>query len=174
MGDLEDDTRVEPTGDRDGRYRAKLSPDWAIWGPNGGYVVAVALRAAGVALGRARPASIVAHILGVAAFDEVDLDVTLLRTSRYASSARVSMRQGDRPIVEALVWGLDPGGAALEHDAAPPPARARPGGASRPAPSGWPRSPRARAHPRSHSSTTSTCTRSAGSRTGPRPAPSTP
>jgi acyl-CoA thioesterase II len=122
VGDLEVDTRVEPTGDGGGRYRAKLSPDWAIWGPNGGYVVAVALRAAGVALGRARPASIVAHILGVAAFDEVELAVTLLRTSRYASSARVSIRQGDRPIVEALVWGLDPGGATLEHDAAPPPA----------------------------------------------------
>ena len=122
MGDLEVDTRVETIGDDGGRYRAKLSPDWAIWGPNGGYVVSVALRAAGARLGRARPASIVAHILGVAAFDEVDLDVTLLRTSRYASSARVSMRQGDRPIVEALVWGLDPGGAALEHEAAPPPA----------------------------------------------------
>jgi len=121
VGDLEVDTRVEPTGG-DGRYRAELSPDWAIWGPNGGYVVSVALRAAGATLGRARPASIVAHILGVAAFDEVDLDVTVLRTSRFASSARVSMRQGDRPIVEALVWALDPGGAALEHEAAPPPA----------------------------------------------------
>jgi len=120
VGDLEVDTRVEPTGDG-GRYRAKLSPDWAIWGPNGGYVVAVALRAAGLALGRERPASIVAHILGVAAFDDVDLEVALLRTSRFASSARVSMRQGDRPIVEALVWGLDSGGAVLDHDMAPPP-----------------------------------------------------
>jgi acyl-CoA thioesterase II len=133
VGDLEVDTRVEPVGDGDpgsdgaGRYRAKLSPDWAIWGPNGGYVVSVALRAAGHALGRARPASVVAHILGVAAFDEVDLDVTVLRTSRYASSARVSMRQGDRPIVEALVWGLDPGGAALDHDVAAAPEVPGPG-----------------------------------------------
>ena len=61
-----------------------------------------------------------AHLLGVADFDEVGLDVEILRTSRRAS-ARVSMRQGDRPIVDALVWGIDPGGAALEHDAAPPP-----------------------------------------------------
>ena len=81
----------------------------------------MALRAAGRALGRARPASIVAHLLGVADYDEVGLDVEILRTSRFAPSARVSMRQGDRPIVEALVWGIDPGGAALEHDAAPPP-----------------------------------------------------
>jgi acyl-CoA thioesterase-2 len=124
MADLEVDTRLEPAGDGDGdgRYRAKLSPDWAIWGPNGGYVASVALRAAGATLGRARPASILAHILGVAAFDEVELDVAVLRTSRFASSARVSMTQRDRPILEALVWGVDPGGVTLDHDVAPAPA----------------------------------------------------
>ncbi|HET6954680.1 MAG TPA: thioesterase family protein [Acidimicrobiales bacterium] len=125
MGDLEIDSRVVPSGEAAGdgtsRYTAKLSPDWAIWGPNGGYVASVALRAAGLATGRARPASIVAHFLGVAAFDEVDLTVTTLRSSRFATSARVSLTQGDRPILEALVWGLDPGGAALDHDAGPAP-----------------------------------------------------
>lgn len=107
-------------------YTATVSPDWAIWGPNGGYITSFALRAAGRATGRARPASIVAHILGVAAFADVEVEVTVLRTSRVASSARVTIAQGERPIVEALVWGVDPGGAALEHDTArvpsvPPP-----------------------------------------------------
>src|SRR5262245_49601661 len=124
MGDLEVDTRVEAVDE--GRYRAKLSPDWAIWGPNGGYVASVALRAAGAAMGRARPASIVAHFLGVAAFDEVDLDVAILRASRFATSARVSLSQDGKPILEALVWGLDPGGAALEHDVDSPPDVPRP------------------------------------------------
>jgi acyl-CoA thioesterase-2 len=114
MGDLGLDTAVTPLGD--GRYSAKLSEDWAIWGPNGGYVASVALRTAGAATGRARPASILAHFLSVAAFDEVELTVAELRSSRYATSVRVSMRQGDRPIIEALVWGTDPGGPALEHD----------------------------------------------------------
>jgi len=132
VGDLAVDTALAAVGpsaaDEDGVdggplragerrcYTGSLSPDWAIWGPNGGYVASLALRAAGLATGRARPASIVAHILGVAAFDRVDLDVTVLRTSRFASSARVSLTQGDRPILEALVWGLDPGGATLDHD----------------------------------------------------------
>jgi acyl-CoA thioesterase II len=125
VGDLALDTAIEPGAGEDAgghlRYTGKLSPDWAIWGPNGGYVASLALRAAGLATGRARPVSIVAHFLGVAAFDEIDIDVTVLRTSRYATSARVSLAQGDRPILEALVWGLDPGGVALTHDAAPAP-----------------------------------------------------
>jgi acyl-CoA thioesterase II len=137
VGDLAKDTAVEPVGETSDeesksggpghrgsgplRYRGKLSADWAIWGPNGGYVASVALRAAGLATGRARPASIVAHLLGVAAFDEVELDVTVLRASRSATSARVSLSQGDRPILEALVWGIDPGGVALAHDMAPAP-----------------------------------------------------
>jgi hypothetical protein len=44
MGDFERDTRVEGGG---GRYRATLSEDWRIWGPNGGYLAAIALRAVG-------------------------------------------------------------------------------------------------------------------------------
>ena len=119
MGDLEFDTRIEAVGE--GRYRAKVSPDWTIWGPNGGYVASLALRAAGAALDRARPASIVAQLLGVAAFDVVDLDVTILRRSRYATAAQVSLRQGDRRILEALVWGVDPGELTLEHDVDPAP-----------------------------------------------------
>ena len=41
MGDLAIDTAVEGS---DGRYRARLSRDWEIWGPNGGYLAAIALR----------------------------------------------------------------------------------------------------------------------------------
>jgi acyl-CoA thioesterase-2 len=121
VGDLERDTRVTPVAGAEGRYTASLSEDWNIWGPNGGYVASVALRAAGVASGRARPASIVAHFLGVARFDEVDIETTVLKASRVATSVRVSMRQGERPILDALVWGIDPGGVALDHDIAPAP-----------------------------------------------------
>jgi len=114
VGDLEKDTTVQPAGD--GVYTARLSEDWEIWGPNGGYVASIALRAAGLASGRARPASLVGHMLSVARFDDVELTTTVLRSSRVASSVRVSMRQGDRPILEALVWGVDDGGPELVHD----------------------------------------------------------
>jgi acyl-CoA thioesterase len=119
MGNLGEDTAVE-AGDGPGRYRAKLSADWAIWGPNGGYLAAVALRAAGARCGldSARPASFLCHFLGVASFDEVDLAVTPLRVAKRAESVRVTMtQQGDR-VLEALVWTVADG---LYHDAAPPP-----------------------------------------------------
>ncbi len=103
MGDLERDTAVEGG---DGRYGCRLSEDWAIWGPNGGYIASVALRAAGAHSRFDRPASIVGHYLGVATFDVVDIEVTTLRAAKRAESMRVSVTQGDQPIFEALVWGV--------------------------------------------------------------------
>src|SRR5262245_10989254 len=88
VGDLALDTAV--TGS-DGHYRARLSEDWAIWGPNGGYVASVALRAAGAHTALARPASIVGHYLGVASFDDVDIEVVTLRAAKRAESMRVSI-----------------------------------------------------------------------------------
>jgi acyl-CoA thioesterase II len=112
VGDLAKDTSVEGA---EGRYHARLSDDWAIWGPNGGYVASVALRAAGAHSRFERPASIVGHYLGVATFDDVDIDVTTLRAAKRAESMRVSMTQGTQPIFEALVWSVgDVRG--LEHD----------------------------------------------------------
>ena len=118
MGDFAVDTAVEGC---DGRYRATLSRDWEIWGPNGGYVAAIALRAAGAATSLPRPASFAGHFLAVAEFAEVDLQVTALRASSRAASLRVTMTQRDRPIFEAVVWVI---GATdgLVHDAASMPA----------------------------------------------------
>jgi len=120
MGDLAADTKVEGA---DGRYSAVLSEDWRIWGPNGGYVSSVALRAAGVATSvvAARPASIAVHFLGVARFEPVDIDVTPIRTTKRAESLRVSMSQHGSPIVEALVWTVADGLEGLDHDHKPMP-----------------------------------------------------
>ncbi len=56
VGDLALDTAGRRLGD--GRFEATLSRDWEIWGPNGGDVAAVALRAAGAAAGPSRPAAV--------------------------------------------------------------------------------------------------------------------
>jgi acyl-CoA thioesterase-2 len=118
MGDLERDTAVEQVDE--GRYRATLSQEWEIWGPMGGYVASIALRAAGAASHQPHPAAFSCHYLGVAAFAPVDLEVTPLRTGRSAGSHRVSMTQEGRPILEALVWSIgDVDG--LEHDETEPP-----------------------------------------------------
>ena len=53
MGDLAVDTEVVGG---DGHFTAQLSSDWEIWGPNGGYVAAVLLRAAGAHTRFDRPA----------------------------------------------------------------------------------------------------------------------
>jgi acyl-CoA thioesterase-2 len=126
MGDLAADTRVEG---RDGCFRARLSRDWEIWGPNGGYVAAVALRAAGAATQLRRPATFSGHFLSVAEFDAVDLRVTPLRTAKRAESLRVTMTQQGRPILEAIVWVVADG-KGLEHDVSvmpqvPPPSELR-------------------------------------------------
>jgi acyl-CoA thioesterase II len=101
MGDFVADTAVEGG---DGRYQARLSRDWEIWGPNGGYVAAIALRAAGAATTLQRPATFAGHFLNVAELDVVDLQVTTLRAAKRAESLRVAMTQKGRPIFEAIVW----------------------------------------------------------------------
>jgi acyl-CoA thioesterase II len=124
MGDLALDTAIEG---REGRYRADLSRDWEIWGPNGGYLAVIALRAAAEGTELRRPASITCHFLGVAEFGPVDLEVRVVRATKRTASIAVHMRQGDRPLLEALTWIVgDVDG--LSHTAAPAPDVARPDG----------------------------------------------
>jgi acyl-CoA thioesterase-2 len=118
MGDFDVDTTVTRVGE--GRYQARLSREWEIWGPMGGYVATVALRAAGAESRFDRPASFFCHYLGVADFDVVDIAVEPLRQAKTAESLRVSITQGDRRIMEADVWATgDVDG--LEHEHVQPP-----------------------------------------------------
>jgi acyl-CoA thioesterase len=117
VGDLDRDTAV--TG-ADGAYRARLDPSWEIWGPFGGYVAAVALRAAGTHSQFDRPASFACHFLATARFAEVSIATSTLRVTRRAESVRVHIEQDGRPILEAVAW-IVAAGDGLGHDAAPPP-----------------------------------------------------
>jgi acyl-CoA thioesterase-2 len=113
MGDLGIDTAVEGS---DGHYTSTLSRDWEIWGPNGGYIAAIALRAAGAYSRFDRPVTLVGHFLGVADFDsKVDLEATTLREAKRAQSVRVAMTQRGQPIFDAMVWSVGDV-AGLEHD----------------------------------------------------------
>jgi acyl-CoA thioesterase II len=104
MGDMARDTMVEPAGD--GRYVARLSREWEIWGPMGGYVAAVALRAAGAQSPFARPASFFCHYVRVADFDRVELEVSTLRSARSALSQRVLVTQDEKTVLDATVWSV--------------------------------------------------------------------
>lgn len=119
MADLERDTaivRSERSGNRT-VYAADVSEEWAIWGPMGGYIASIALRAAGDHCGRARPASINASFLAAADFAPVEVTVETLRDTRVASCVRVVVSQNDRAVLEATVWGTDTD-EGLEHHSA--------------------------------------------------------
>ncbi len=94
MGDLGVDTAVEEIGD--GRYRAALSRDWEIWGPNGGYVAAIALRAGAAYSDLPRPASFSCHYLAAGEFAPAEAHVRTLRRTKRAESLAITLTQGDR------------------------------------------------------------------------------
>ena len=145
-----------------GRYTALVHQDWEIWGPCGGYVAAIALRAAGAESPFARPASFFCHYLSVAAFEPVDLVVTPLRSGRTVLAQRVEMTQGGRAVLEAMVWSVGEV-AGLEHQDVLPPDVADP--LAVPARTEGP-PPETRTASRTTASGT---TSSSGSSSGPRP-----
>ena len=122
MGDIAQQTAVEPAGD--GRFTAMVHDDWEIWGPCGGYVVALALRVAGAESHLARPASFFCHYLSVASFAPVDLEVTPLRAGRTVRRSASSVA-GGRPVLDAMVWSVGEV-EGLEHEDVNPPGCARP------------------------------------------------
>ena len=86
-----------------GRFSIRLSEAWEIWGPSGGYLAALALRAAGRCAEIPRPASFYCHFLSSPAFEEVELEVELLKQGRRSESLSVTMTQGGKPVLVALV-----------------------------------------------------------------------
>jgi acyl-CoA thioesterase II len=120
--DLGVDTAVSG---HDGRYTATLSAGWDIWGPQGGYVGAVALRAAAAAGSFPRPASFACHFLRSAQVGQIDIQVQVLRETRRAQSLRVVLAQDDAQILEALVWTVA-AADGIDHDAGGRPAAPQP------------------------------------------------
>ena len=122
MGDFERDTRVEGSA---GRYRAALSEDWRIWGPNGGYLAAIALRAVGREADIPRPVSFSGHFLSVGRFAPVELAVEAIRRGKRSESFRVRMLQDGKALFEGLARTAA-AGPGLEHDVAKMPEVAPP------------------------------------------------
>ena len=107
MGDFVTDTALEGG---DGRYRIVLSEDWeAPFGPLGGYVAAIALRAMGVESPLSRPVSIHCQFLAVAAYQEMDVEVVTLRRGKRSHALQVRMLQEGRLIHAASGWVAEEG-----------------------------------------------------------------
>ncbi len=97
---LEEATRLQGEA---GNYSVRLAEGWEIWGPSGGYLAAIALRAAGQMAEIPRPASFYCHFLSSPAFEEVELAVEVLRSGRRSESLSVAMSQRGKPVLQALV-----------------------------------------------------------------------
>ncbi len=118
MGDFVEQTALEPIAKR--RYRAVLSKDWMLWGPAGGYVSAIALRAAGEASSFRRPVSYACQYVNVARFDAVELQVESLRRGKRTEALRVTMTQDEKLILTAQIWTMNEHEGML-HDFVPAP-----------------------------------------------------
>lgn len=115
--DLELATRVQGAH---GSYNTTLSDQWEIWGPNGGYLAAIALRATAGEAEIRQPRSFYCHFLSSPAFAAVQVDVNVLKRGRRAESFAVAMTQDDKPILHALVkTALDGPGYTHQHPVMP-------------------------------------------------------
>jgi acyl-CoA thioesterase len=115
VGDLEHDTRLEAAADA---LHARPSRDWegAPDSPAGGFLAALALRAAGCATRLPRPVSFACQFVRQPSFDPVLVRVSTLHASERTAALRVSMTQSEAPTLEALVWAAanDMPGYAVE------------------------------------------------------------
>ena len=101
FADLQRDTAVEGS---EGRYTTLVSPHWVVWSPQGGYLMALLLRAAGKATEFPKPLSLGCHFLAVPRVGPAEIHVTSLRKTRVAESLRVSCVQEGRLFLEAMLW----------------------------------------------------------------------
>jgi acyl-CoA thioesterase len=94
------DTGLEPLDD--GRWRAFAPEHWFVGrGPNGGYLAAVAARAAEAAADRPLR-SLVLHFVAAPAVGPLDVAVVLEREGRTFSAASIRIEQEGRPMTLAL------------------------------------------------------------------------
>jgi acyl-CoA thioesterase len=94
------DTALEPAGA--GRWRAWAPDHWFVGrGPNGGFLAALAARAAEAAAGRPLR-SLSLHFLAAPAVGPLDVSATLVREGRSYSAATVRIDQGGQAMTLAL------------------------------------------------------------------------
>lgn len=116
------DTAVEPDGD--GRYTTTISGRWSIGeAPNGGYLLAIAVRALAAALPHPDPLTVTGHFLSSPRPGPACIEVATLRVGRTLARGEVRLLQGDTECLRALAaFGRLPSGdpaPTLQDGAAP-------------------------------------------------------
>lgn len=99
--EFDTDTAVTAVGG--GGYSAQISPRWNVGDkPNGGYLLALALRAAAAELPLPDPFTATAHYLRAATPGPALLDVEVVRAGRTHATAEVRVLQEDAEILRVL------------------------------------------------------------------------
>src|SRR6266545_886450 len=107
------------------RWEALVDGGWGVGDrPNGGYLLALATRAALQAVDQPHPIAVSAHFVAPPVAGPAELAVTRLRAGRSLSTTRVTLAQEQRPRLEALVSAgtLDLNGTPAWQRAPEPPA----------------------------------------------------
>lgn len=105
-----------------GKYSAEIQPGWDIMGnANGGYLLAIAARAAANEVQRPDPVSVTAHYLRPGMPGPVTIETQVLRSGRRFAVARSTMT-ADGPLVAVLgTYGtLEPSGHLERLESGPP------------------------------------------------------
>lgn len=103
----------------DAIWSTRLRADWALWGPAGGYLSALALRAMGEATAFSQPFSLSCQFLRLARFEPVRIRVTILRSGKRSECLRADVVQDDKIVFSATAWVGHRGGEAMTHDYVP-------------------------------------------------------
>ncbi|MFT4049668.1 MAG: thioesterase family protein [Solirubrobacterales bacterium] len=98
--DLETATALDGAN---GNYAIELNDAWRLWGPSGGYLSAIALRAAGEVAALDRPVSFYCHFVRAPAFGLAEVNARLLRPGRRSESIAVELHQDGKLMLTALV-----------------------------------------------------------------------
>lgn len=106
-------TSVEREGDR---YVAAIDPEWFIWGPFGGYLAALAMRAMGAHSAQRRPATFSCQYLNVGEAGPVDVEVVIRKSGRRAECLQARLTQRGKVLLEAQSWIVGDGLTGLTHE----------------------------------------------------------
>lgn len=118
MGDFRSQTLPRH---RDGhRYDIELHEDWEVWGPNGGYLSALLLRAVGLEAASQVPASYAGQYLQTPEFGSAEISVSCMKAGRQASAWQAQLWQQGKLMVQAQVWTYAVG-SGLSHQLLPRP-----------------------------------------------------
>lgn len=100
----------------EGVWTAMLHEDWSLWGPSGGFLSALALRAAGEMSVHTRPISFACQFLNRAVFEPVQIKVQSLKKGKRTEALRVDLIQHSRLIMTAQIWTGVESSPGMEHD----------------------------------------------------------